>query len=157
MFQKLYDDIWRDRATDDIFKETTMKYTLLAVGLALLAGVACKQKEAAAPAAPAVAEPAAGFEFTVQKTGLEMAFKGVRGTQWKEAAYACKALPCEFVLDSTGVNPNQPISNFGIAFSLDAKEVNMTSAGGASWVMLKYACGDKQCSFKVDEKGVAGI
>ncbi len=136
-----------------------MKYAVLAVGLALLGGVACKQKEAAAPAAdtPAAVAPAAGFEFTVQKTGLELAFKGVRGTQWKEAAYACKALPCEFVLDSTGVNSNMPISNFGVAFRLDAKEVNMTSAGGASWVMLKYACGDKQCSFKVDEKGVAGI
>jgi|GEM_PF-2025143 len=134
-----------------------MKFTVLAAGLMLLGAVACKQKDAAAPAAPAVAAPAAGFEFTVQKTGLEMAFKGVRGTQWQEVSYACKAMPCEFVLDSTGVNPDKPISNFGVAFKVDAKEVNMTSAGGASWVTLKYDCGDKQCSFKVDEKGVAGI
>ena len=131
-----------------------MKYAVLVAGLALLGGVACKQKEAAAPAADA---PAAGFEFTVQKTGLEMVFKGVRGTQWREVAYACKAMPCEFVLDSTGANPNKPISNFGIAFTLDAKEVHMTSAGGASWETLKYACADKTCAFKVDEKGVAGI
>lgn len=136
-----------------------MKYAILAAGLALLGSVACKQKEAEAPAAevPAAAAPADGFEFTVRKTGLEVAFKGVRGTQWQEAVYACKALPCEFVLDSAGVNTNMPISGFGIAFRLDAKEVSMTSAGGASWAMLSYACEGKLCSFKVDEKGVAGI
>lgn len=134
-----------------------MKYVILAVGLALIGGVACKQKEEAAAETPAAAAEAAGFEFTVQKTGLEMAFKGVRGTQWQEAAYACKALPCEFVLDSTGINSNMPISGFGINFMLDAKEVNMTSAAGSSWVMLQYACADKQCAFRVDEKGVAGI
>jgi hypothetical protein len=136
-----------------------MKYAVLSVGLALLGAAACQQKDAEAPVAEAqVAEvPAAGFEFTVNKTGMELAFKGVRGTQWRELAYTCTATPCEFILDSTGVNANTPISGFGIAFSLDAKEVNMTSAAGASWIMLKYACEDEQCSFKVDEKGVAGI
>lgn len=132
-----------------------MKYAILAAGLALGAA-ACQQKEAAAPA-PAVEAQAEGFEFTVQKTGLELTFKGVRGTKWEDLAYACKSTPCEFVLDSAGVNTNMPVSGFGIAFNLDAKEVRMTSAGGASWVELKYACTDKQCAFKVDEKGVAGI
>lgn len=131
-----------------------MKYAALVVGLGLLGGVACTQKDAEAPAAEAAD---AGFEFTVQKTGLEMVFTGVKGTQWRDLTYACKATPCEFVLDSTGVNSSMPISGFGINFRLDAKEVNMTSAGGAAWVTLKYACKDKQCSFKVDEKGVAGI
>jgi len=130
-----------------------MKHTILAVALALGAA-ACQQKEAAAPAVEAQAE---GFEFTVQKTGLELTFKGARGTQWEDLAYACKATPCEFILDSAGVNTNMPISGFGIAFRVDASEVGMTSAGGASWVELKYACTDKQCAFKVDEKGVAGI
>lgn len=136
-----------------------MKYVIIAAGLALLGAAACQQKEAEAPAveAQAAAAPAEGFEFTVQKTGLELTFKAARGAQWQELAYACKAMPCEFVLDSTGVNPNKPISNFGIAFAVDAKEVTMTSAGGAAWVTLKYACADKQCSFKVNEKGVAGI
>ena len=131
-----------------------MKYSVLAAGLLLLGAAACQQKEAEAPAEAA---PDAGFEFTVRKTGLELVFKGVRGTQWREVAYACKAMPCEFVLDSTGVNSNQPISNFGIAFSLGATEVGMTSAGGASWAVLSYACEGGQCAFKVDEKGVAGI
>ncbi len=135
-----------------------MKYAILAVGLALGAA-ACQQKEAAAPAveAQAAGASAEGFEFTVQKNGLELTFKGARGTQWQDLAYSCKESPCEFILDSAGVNTNMPISGFGIAFKVDAKEVGMTSAGGASWVELKYACTDKQCAFKVDEKGVAGI
>lgn len=131
-----------------------MKYAALAVGLLLLGGVACTQKDVEAPAAEAAEE---GFEFTVQKTGLEMVFTGVKGTQWRDLAYTCKATPCEFVLDSTGVNTDMPISGFGISFRLDAKEVNMTSAGGAAWDMLRYACEDKQCSFRVDDKGVAGL
>jgi hypothetical protein len=131
-----------------------MKYAILAVGLALLGGAACQQKEAAAPDAAA---PAAGFEFTVQKTGLEMVFKGVRGTQWREAAYACKEIPCEFILDSAGLNPGRPVAGFGIGFRLDAKGVLMSSSGGASWDTLNYACAEKTCAFKVDDKGVAGI
>lgn len=131
-----------------------MRHAILAVGLALLGVVACQQKEAETPAAEA---PAAGFEFTVQKTGLEMAFKGVRGTQWREAAYACKELPCEFILDSAGLNAGRPVAGFGIGFRLDAKGVLMSSSGGASWDTLTYACADAKCSFKVDEKGVTGI
>lgn len=131
-----------------------MKYAALVVGLGLLGGVACTQKDVEAPAAET---QEAGFEFTVQKNGLELTFKGARGTKWQDLSYACKATPCEFILDSAGVNTNMPISGFGIAFRLDAKEVNMTSAGGAAWDMLKYACEDKQCAFKVDEKGVAGL
>jgi len=131
-----------------------MKYLIALIAVIAVGAAACKQKEAEAPAA---AEPAAGFEFTVQKTGLEMVFKGVRGTQWRELSYACKATPCEFVLDSAGVNSNAPVSGFGIAFWLDAKEVNMTSAGDASWATLQYACEGGQCAFKVDEKGVTGL
>lgn len=135
-----------------------MKYFILAAGLALLGTAACQQKEAGAPAAeaPAAAEEA-GFEFTAKKTGLEIVFSGVKGTQWREVKHACKALPCEFVLDTTGVNTNNPISGFGIAFRVDAKGVEMTSAGGAAWNTLSYACEGKDCSFKVNDKGVAGI
>ncbi len=135
-----------------------MKYAVLAVGLAVLGFAGCQQKEAAAPAegAPAAAEEG-GFEFTAKKTGLEIAFKGVKGTQWQEAKHTCKALPCEFVLDSSGVNPDRPVSGFGIAFSLNAKGVDMTSSGGAAWNTLTYACEGEECAFKVNEKGVAGI
>jgi len=131
-----------------------MKYVILAAGLVVLGAVACQKKEAGAPDPAA---PAAGFEFTAQKTGLDMVFKGVRGTQWGELSHTCKAIPCEFVLDSAGVNTNMPVSGFGIAFRVDAKVVGMTSAAGASWNTLEYACEGKQCAFKVDDKGVASI
>lgn len=143
----------------DILGEATMKYTVLIVGLALLGGAACQQKEAEPTAAEntAAENPAAGFEFTVQKTDLEIRFKGVRGTQWGEAAYACKEIPCEFILDSAGINAGRPVAGFGIGFRLDAKGVFMSSSGGASWDILNYACADTTCAFRVDEKGVTGI
>lgn len=133
-----------------------MKYFILAVGFAVLGAAGCQQKEAAAPEASAAAETS-GFEFTVKKTGLDLVFSGVKGTQWREVKHSCKALPCEFVLDNTGVNTNNPVSGFGIAFSVGAKGVDMTSAGGAAWNTLSYACEGKDCAFKVDDKGVAGI
>lgn len=136
-----------------------MKYAVLILGLAMLGSAACQQKDEEAPAAemPAAETPAAGFEFTVQKTDLGMVFKGVRGTQWREVAYACKEIPCEFILDSAGLNAGRPVAGFGIGFRLDAKGVFMSSSGGASWDTLNYACADRTCSFTVDEKGVAGI
>ncbi|MDQ7773341.1 MAG: hypothetical protein RDU13_07435 [Elusimicrobiales bacterium] len=134
-----------------------MKYPILAVSLALLGAAACQQKSAEAPAAENAAAPAEGFEFTVRKSGLEMAFKGARGTQWRELKHSCAAVPCEFVLDSTGVNTDRPVAGFGIAFSVGEKSVDMMSAAGASWLTLNYACEGEQCSFKVDDKGVAGI
>lgn len=136
-----------------------MKYPFLAVGLAVLCAAGCQKKEADVPAASSEAAAAseAGFEFTASKKGLEIVFKGVKGTQWKEATHTCKAVPCEFVLDSAGVNTNMPVSGFGIAFRLDAKKVEMASAAGASWNTLSYTCESGQCEFKVDDKGVAGI
>lgn len=138
-----------------------MKYSVFAVVLAVLGAAACQQKEAAAPAETASASAAAaatgGFEFTVQKNGLELAFKGVKGTQWKEAKHSCESLPCEFVLDGSGVNANRPVSGFGIAFTVGDEGVAMTSAAGASWTALNYTCAGEKCAFKVSDKGVAGI
>lgn len=140
-----------------------MKYFLIAAGLALMGAAACQQKEADTSAAEAAAGGAvvpsedSGFEFTVKKTGLELVFSGVKGTQWREAKHSCKAMPCEFVLDTNGVNTNMPVSGFGIAFHVGAKGVDMTSAGGAAWNTLSYACEGKECAFKVNDKGVAGI
>lgn len=125
----------------------------------MLCAAGCQKNEADVPAgsSEAAAAPEAGFEFTASKNGLEIVFKGVKGTQWRELSHACKAIPCEFVLDSAGVNTNMPVSGFGIAFRLDAKKVGMTSAGGAAWAELSYACESGQCGFKVDDKGVAGL
>lgn len=137
-----------------------MKYVILAVGLALIGGAACQQKDAEPAAAenPAAESKAEGFEFAVVKKGLELSLTGVRGVQWEKLTQTCKEIPCEFILDSAGLNPgNRPIAGFGIGFRLDAKGVLMSSSGGASWDTLNYACADAQCSFKVDEKGVAGI
>jgi hypothetical protein len=136
-----------------------MRYAILAVGLALIGGLACQQKEAETAAAEntAAVNPAEGFEFTVEKKGLELSFSGVRGVQWNKLTQACKEIPCEFILDSAGLNTGRPVSGFGIGFRLDAKGVFMSSSGGASWDTLNYACADAQCSFKVDEKGVAGL
>ncbi len=137
-----------------------MKYAILAVGLALIGGLACQQKDAEPAAAEntAAENPAEGFEFTVEKKGLELSLAGVRGVQWKKLTHACKEIPCEFILDSAGLNAgSRPIAGFGIGFRLDAKGVFMSSSGGASWDTLNYACADAQCSFKVDEKGVSGI
>lgn len=135
-----------------------MRYSILAVSLAVLGAAACQQKSAEAPAAAEnAAAPDEGFEFTVRKDGLEMVFTGARGTQWRELTHACKAVPCEFMLDSSGVNADRPVSGFGIAFSVGEKSVDMMSAAGASWLTLNHACEGGQCAFKVDEKGVSGL
>ena len=131
-----------------------MKYltSALVLGLAIAAG--CKRKEATAPAqAPAAA---AAFEFTVHKKGDSLEFKSSQGTGWKDASYVCKAGACTFTLDDSGVNSRASSPAFSISFDVNAKGVDMTAAGGASWKTLSYGCPTGDCVFLVNSKGVSG-
>lgn len=139
-----------------------MKYLTGIAALLIVAGTACKQKEQ--PVAAQAEEQAAAqmkFEFRVQRTGNSVSFSSVSGTDWKEASYSCKELPCEFTLSNFGVNPKTPATVFSIGFKLTAKEVMMTAVNmaplkGPAWETSSFACAAADCKFTVNEEGVSG-
>ena len=126
-----------------------MKHFIAIAAFALMGAAACQQKTAA-PAG-------AGFEFTALRQENTLTFKAVRGADWNELTYSCQTLPCDFVLDNVGVNVHNPGTGYSINMTLGEKDIKMASTAGAAWKTLSYACNPKECSFKVDEKGVAGL
>lgn len=152
-----------------------MKFFLASVAVLLFAVTGCKPKEQPAALESAQADvpveagepdyenlPALKFEFTAQRTGNSISFRSATGTEWKEASYTCKELPCEFYLNNYGINSKTPATVFVIPFTLTEKEVKMESISmaprkGSSWETLTYACETKTCKFKVTQDGVSGI
>lgn len=152
-----------------------MKYLIGITLFLCIAGAGCSQKEQPAAQEATLDEvpveqgepdyenlPALTYEFTARRTGNSISFKSALGTEWKEAAYTCKELPCKFNLNNYGLNSKTPATGFVIVFTVTANEVSMESISmaprkGSSWETLKYSCTTKDCRFKVNQDGVTGL
>lgn len=134
---------------------------LMMVAIALLIGAAgCKEKEQYEDQeAP---QQQMKIDFAVRRNGNTLNFKAGEGAAWKELAYACKELPCKFLLNDKGTDPTIPAEVFSISFYLSENEVKMSSVNmapkkGTAWSVLSYSCAARDCSFRVTHEGVTGL
>jgi hypothetical protein len=135
--------------------------SLFAIGIALtVAAAGCKVKER--PDEQEAPQQQMKIDFTVHKQGNALTFKSAEGAAWEEVGYACKALPCEFVLNDHGTDPKTPAEVFSIGFSFSGNDVKMISVNmapkkGTTWEILAYSCRTTDCDFRVTEEGVTGL